>query len=59
MSEVSAPVSSSSPLDLNEAKDSSTTAHSEITCFNFASISFSFTALIQISLKKNATNKKI
>lgn len=51
MSDVSDPIRSSSPLDLNEAKDSSITAHSVITCFNFASISFSFTALMQISYR--------
>ena len=52
ISEVSDPLSKSSPRDLNVEKESSCVFHSAITCFNFASISRSFTAEMQISWKR-------
>ena len=46
---VSSPLSSSSPRVLNGAKAKFCTAQSALTCFSLASISLSFTALMQIS----------
>lgn len=52
ISEVSAPFKRSSPRFLNEAKENSCELHSATTWANFASMSFSLTAEIQISWKK-------
>jgi len=49
ISEVSAPRSRSSPRDLKGEKDSSCVFHSAMTCFNFASMSRSLTAEMQMS----------
>ena len=49
ISEVSEPLSSSSPLFLNEAKLNSCVLQSVMTPFSFASMSRSFTAAMQMS----------
>lgn len=49
ISPVSVPFNNNSPRDLNAENCNSTIAQSAITCFSFASISFSLTALIHIS----------
>ena len=54
---VSSPLSSSSPRLLKFEKLMFWTAQSAITCFNLLSMSFSFTALIQISYKGSYTTQ--
>ena len=49
ISDVSSPLNKSSPRVLNPAKLRFWTAQSAFTCFIFKSMSFSFTALIQMS----------
>ena len=49
ISAVSAPLSSSSPRVLKEENERFCTDQSAMTCFSLASMSFSFTALIQMS----------
>ena len=55
VSDVSAPLRRSSPRLLNVANDNSCVFHSETTPFNFASMSRSFTADIQMSYCKKET----
>lgn len=56
-SDVSAPFNRSSPRFLNGAKDNSCVFHSDTTAFNFASMSLSFTAEIQISCNEKKFNE--
>lgn len=58
VSDVLSPLKRSSPRVLKFAKINVLLSHSAITCFNFCSMSLSFTALMQISFWINRMSKQ-